>query len=180
MSVRSGILAVLSLGPAYGLQIHGEIEARTDRLGRINVGQIYSTLDRLESRGLVLPAGETDDGLPLYGLTSLGELEMIDWCRHAEPNASWSSMVGQVLMVISLPGHSASALIADYRRQLLAPLGHPGPDALTALADAASSAFASAGLTWLDSVELATREPDALARPLGQLRPRRGRRPTTD
>lgn len=46
------LLAVLRLGKgAYGVPIRREIEERTGR--QVSVGALYSTLDRLESKGYV-------------------------------------------------------------------------------------------------------------------------------
>ncbi|WP_158507133.1 PadR family transcriptional regulator, partial [Subtercola sp. Z020] len=116
MSVRSNILAVLTLGPAYGLQLHAEIEARTDRAGRINVGQIYSTLTRLVEAGLVGSAPRGEDSLPLYELTDAGRREAAAWLGEIGTAApSWAEMVEQVLLVASLPGVSLDALLDDYR-----------------------------------------------------------------
>ena len=53
MSVRDGLLAVLSLGEGYGLQLHSELAARAPHRSPVNVGQIYSTLERLARAGLV-------------------------------------------------------------------------------------------------------------------------------
>jgi DNA-binding PadR family transcriptional regulator len=175
MSVRSGILAVLSLGPAYGSQVHGEIEARTERHGQINVGQIYSTLERLQTRGLVRAEGLTDDGLPLYALTPTGHIEVEAWLREPESAASWADFVSHILMAASLPHAPVSSLIASYRRVLGA--HHAGVDAPRSLAALASARFEEAALDWLDAVEAALEQPDMLARPLGDIRPRRGRRP---
>lgn len=175
MSVRSGILAVLSLGPAYGSQVHGEIEARTERHGQINVGQIYSTLERLQTRGLVDANGLTDDGLPLYALTPSGRVEVEEWLREAESDASWADFVSHVLMAASLPHAPVLALLASYRRLFAAePVA---ADASPSLAALASARFDEAALHWLDAVEAALQQPHTLARPLGDIRPRRGRRP---
>jgi PadR family transcriptional regulator, regulatory protein PadR len=46
------LFAVLRVDDAYGAVIRQEIEARTPR--RISAGAVYTTLDRLESRGLVV------------------------------------------------------------------------------------------------------------------------------
>lgn len=47
------LFAVLHLeGEAYGAAIRGEIEARTGR--RVSAGGVYTTLERLETRGLVI------------------------------------------------------------------------------------------------------------------------------
>jgi DNA-binding transcriptional ArsR family regulator len=53
MSVRHAMLALLSEGPKYGLQLREEFEARTGEVWPLNVGQVYTTLQRLERDGLV-------------------------------------------------------------------------------------------------------------------------------
>jgi len=57
MSVRHALLALLSEGPKYGLQLREEFEARTGEVWPLNVGQVYTTLQRLERDGLVETAG---------------------------------------------------------------------------------------------------------------------------
>ena len=52
------LLALLSEGPKHGLRLQNEFEARTGEVWPLNVGQVYTTLQRLERDGLV----ETDDG----------------------------------------------------------------------------------------------------------------------
>jgi DNA-binding PadR family transcriptional regulator len=44
MSVRHALLALLSEGPKYGLQLREEFEARTGEVWPLNVGQVYTTL----------------------------------------------------------------------------------------------------------------------------------------
>ena len=65
MSVRDGLVAILTLGPAYGLQLHAELARRAPHRGPVNVGQIYSTLDRLSTQRLIASAGVTDAGVAL-------------------------------------------------------------------------------------------------------------------
>ena len=43
VSVRHALLALLSEGPKYGLQLRQEFEARTGEVWPLNVGQVYST-----------------------------------------------------------------------------------------------------------------------------------------
>ncbi|HEV3382400.1 MAG TPA: PadR family transcriptional regulator [Trebonia sp.] len=57
MSVRHAMLALLSEGPKYGLQLREEFEARTGEVWPLNVGQVYTTLRRLERDGLIALAG---------------------------------------------------------------------------------------------------------------------------
>ena len=58
VSVPHALLALLSEGPKYGLRLQSEFESRTGEVWPLNVGQVYTTLQRLERDGLV----ETDDG----------------------------------------------------------------------------------------------------------------------
>jgi DNA-binding PadR family transcriptional regulator len=179
MSVRSGILAVLGESELYGLQLHTELEARTDRVGSINVGQIYSTLERLGTAGLVTVTGSTDDGLPLYGLTTEGRRAADAWLDDPALGgvSAWGDMVFKVLLASSLRGADAGPLLEGYRAawQALPESGDHTPRA-----DAAGLARAHLGraaLAWLDDLE---RMPGGLAglrRPLRDERPRRGRRP---
>ncbi|MDH4147522.1 MAG: PadR family transcriptional regulator, partial [Acidimicrobiia bacterium] len=55
MSIRHGLLALLSEGPKYGAQLRTEFEERTGATWPLNVGQVYTTLSRLERDGLVVP-----------------------------------------------------------------------------------------------------------------------------
>lgn len=191
MSVRTSLLAILTIGPAYGFQLHGELAARTAGRRRVNVGQIYGTLERLVAQAAIESAGTTDDGLPLYRLTSVGRAEAVAWLSGTDSAVGdeWDDLVDRVLIATSLPrtGHAddvdAGTIIAGYRarwatRRNTAPLGGlvTGQDRL---AVAAASALADAALGWLDEVErqLSTCEPGSGERGLSEERPRRGRRP---
>ena len=74
MSVRHALLALLSEGPKYGLQLRQEFEERTGDVWPLNVGQVYTTLQRLERDGLVESDDDGDDG-PQKGfrITAEGE-----------------------------------------------------------------------------------------------------------
>ena len=72
MSVRHALLALLSEGPKYGLQLRQEFEDRTGEVWPLNVGQVYTTLQRLERDGLV---DADDDGAGpqrIFSLTTAG------------------------------------------------------------------------------------------------------------
>ena len=74
------LLAVLRLGPGGGgthaPDIARELEARAGRT--VSRGHLYTTLDRLEDKGLIrwrlAPGGPVRDGLPrrLYSVTAAG------------------------------------------------------------------------------------------------------------
>src|SRR2546429_9998829 len=62
VSVRHALLALLSEGPKYGLQLREEFEAGTGEVWPLNVGQVYKTLGRLERDGLAESEGTGQDG----------------------------------------------------------------------------------------------------------------------
>ncbi|SMH36005.1 Transcriptional regulator PadR-like family protein [Rathayibacter oskolensis] len=116
MSVRDGLLALLTLGPAYGLQLHAELLDRAAHRRRVNVGQIYSTLERLRERGLVAGAGTTDDGLPLHALTDEGRAEATAWLSGdgASAEEDWDDVLDRVLLASSLPGAHLGTVLDAY------------------------------------------------------------------
>ena len=105
MSVRDCLLAIMSLGPQYGLQLHAELTARAPHRAATNVGQIYSTLDRLVRDEKVEAGGQTSDGLPLYQLTASGSQEIMTWLEPegVSRDTAWADLLDLVFMVRSLP-----------------------------------------------------------------------------
>ncbi|WP_172592129.1 PadR family transcriptional regulator [Subtercola boreus] len=185
MSVRSGILAILTLGPAYGLQLHTELEMRTARAQRINVGQIYSTLNRLTDAGLVHPVARDDEAqLPRYSLSPAGLAEARQWIATCGPGKpDWAEMVEHILLVATLPGVDPGPLIVDYTAawgalQRGSELGTgSGGDGVARVAGKADQLLSSAALSWLDDLCASIDRGDIQPHPLSSERPRRGRRP---
>src|SRR5436853_7255920 len=107
MSVRHALLALLSEGPKYGLQLREEFEARTGEVWPLNVGQVYTTLQRLERDGLVASDGDAEDG-PQKGfrITSAGAAELDRWLRTPPDMTSppRDELVIKVLLALGLPG----------------------------------------------------------------------------
>lgn len=79
MSIRHGLLALLCSGPKYGYQLRTEFEAATGTTWPLNIGQVYTTLARLERDGLVAGSGADDDGRVRYEVTDGGRDELRRW-----------------------------------------------------------------------------------------------------
>jgi len=77
MSIKHGLLALLRTEPKYGYQLRGEFEAATGSTWPLNIGQVYTTLSRLERDGLV-EATEAD-GQATYRITAAGRAAVADW-----------------------------------------------------------------------------------------------------
>jgi DNA-binding PadR family transcriptional regulator len=122
MSVRHALLALLSEGPKYGLQLRQEFEARTGDVWPLNIGQVYTTLQRLERDGLV----ESDDGAqegPQKGfrITGDGEVELAHWLRTPPDLTSppRDELVVKVLVAAKAPGVDVHEVIQVHRRYLV-------------------------------------------------------------
>ena len=63
----------------YGARLRAEFEARTGGTWPLNVGQVYTTLARLERDGLVEAVGEDAEGRIAYRLTRAGRAEVARW-----------------------------------------------------------------------------------------------------
>jgi DNA-binding PadR family transcriptional regulator len=79
MSVKQALLALLEEGPMYGYQLRAEFEQRTGATWPLNVGQVYTTLNRLERDGLVEGTGSDDEGHLVYRITDAGRTEVSTW-----------------------------------------------------------------------------------------------------
>jgi DNA-binding PadR family transcriptional regulator len=122
MSVKHALLALLSEGPKYGLQLRQEFEARTGEIWPLNVGQVYTTLQRLERDGFVESEGDGDAG-PQKGfrITADGEQELADWLRTPPDLSSppRDELVIKVLVARRLPGVDVHDVIQVHRRYLV-------------------------------------------------------------
>ena len=122
MSVRHAMLALLSEGPKYGLQLREEFEARTGEVWPLNVGQVYTTLQRLERDGLVESDG-ADEERPQKGfrITAEGEQELARWLRTPPDLSSppRDELVMKVLVALRVPGADVYAVIQAHRRYLV-------------------------------------------------------------
>ena len=78
VSVPHVLLALLSEGPKYGLQLREEFEAGTGEVWPLNVGQVYKTLGRLERDGLAESDGTGQDGPQMRFRISKTDEEPLD------------------------------------------------------------------------------------------------------
>jgi DNA-binding PadR family transcriptional regulator len=122
MSVRHALLALLTEGPKFGLQLREEFEAGTGEVWPLNVGQVYTTLQRLERDGLVESEASGSDGPPkAFRITEAGASELDEWLRTppdltAPPR---DELVIKVLVAMRLPGVDVRDLVQVHRRHLV-------------------------------------------------------------
>jgi len=122
VSVRHALLALLSDGPKYGMQLRDEYEGATGDVWPLNVGQVYTTLQRLERDGLV----ESDDAgaderQKAFRITVNGQTELVDWLQTPPGPSSppRDELVTKVLVALRVPGVDVHSVIQAHRRQVV-------------------------------------------------------------
>jgi DNA-binding PadR family transcriptional regulator len=121
MSVRHAMLALLSEGPQYGLRLREGFEHRTGQVGPWNVGQVDTTLRRLERDGLVESGGGEDGPHRAFRITPDGEQELAIWLRTPPDLSSppRDELVMKVLIAVRMPGTDPHEVIQAHRRYLV-------------------------------------------------------------
>src|SRR5947209_3879773 len=121
MSGRHALLALLSEGPKYGLQLRDEFELRTGEVWPLNVGQVYTTLRRLERDGLVSSddAGETPQ--KGYAITAAGDRELSTWLQTPAVDSPppRDELLIKVLVAARVPGTDVHDVVQVQRRHLV-------------------------------------------------------------
>jgi len=122
MSVRHALLALLSEGPKYGLQLRHEFEERTGEVWPLNVGQVYTTLQRLERDSLVESDNEAEaSAQKSFRLTGAGAAELRSWLRTPPDLSSppRDELVIKVLVATRVPGVDVHDVIQTHRRHVV-------------------------------------------------------------
>jgi DNA-binding PadR family transcriptional regulator len=121
VSVRHAMLALLSEGPKYGLQLREEFEARTGEVWPLNVGQVYTTLQRLERDGLAESDGDGDGPQKAFLITASGREELDSWLRTPPDLSSppRDELVMKVLVALRVPEANIADIIQAHRRYLV-------------------------------------------------------------
>jgi len=118
MSIKFAILALLAAKPRHGYEIKNEFDQRTNHTSPLNIGQVYTPLDRLERDGLCYRGDETPDGRVIATISPKGREEVHQW--FAPPIAPTNPPRNELAIKIALAATSkdidVSALIKDQRR----------------------------------------------------------------
>jgi DNA-binding PadR family transcriptional regulator len=167
MPIRHGILALLQRGPMYGYQLRAQFEDATGATWPLNIGQVYTTLGRLERDGFVEPQPDGDgdgDGKVTYRLTAAGRTELSAWFatpleRRSRPR---DELAIKLAMALTTPGVDVHGVIQTQRSATLRTLreltrlkarADPIADAAWLLVNESMIFQAEAEARWLDHCE---------------------------
>lgn len=119
MSIRQALLALLSEQPRHGYELKSEFDRRTGNSWPLNIGQVYTTLERLERDGLVV-RGETDeDGRIVHHITDDGRLEVQQWFSSAVAlgHPPRNELAIKIALAVTIEGIDITQLIQTQRRE---------------------------------------------------------------
>jgi len=127
--VRLGLLALLDQADMYGYQLKAEYETRTGGVWPLNIGQVYSTLDRLERDRLVATvdhpaeaAGEPPSGREqkYYAITKAGRNALAEWFEETagDDPPPRDELLAKVLLALAGGRDQALAVVTRQRTAL--------------------------------------------------------------
>lgn len=124
MSVKHALLALLEQQPMYGYQLRVEFEQRTGTTWPLNVGQVYTTLTRLERDGLALAEGEDAEGHVVYRITDAGRDEVATWFTTpvARTQPPRDELAIKLALAVTVPGVDVGTVIQQQRSATMAAL----------------------------------------------------------
>src|SRR5262245_19849204 len=182
MSVPHALLALLEQGPKYGLRLQKEFESRTGEVWPLNIGQVYTTLQRLERDGLVEATGEGERSQKRYRITAAGARELSEWLRTppALVPPPRDELVIKVLVSRQVPGIDVHEILQVHRRHVIEVMQRytrikaeaAEDDVPLALVADAELFRLEAIVRWLDAADVRLRQrPTSVEAPLRAIAP---------
>jgi DNA-binding PadR family transcriptional regulator len=122
LSIKFGVLGLMVSGPLHGYEVKTRFEAMLGGTSEVNIGQVYSTLQRLERDGLIEAVGSRGDrGRQQYELTGRGRKALDAWLE--EPEDSPQQLRDEIFLKLLLSERVANgrrpALLLKQRRVFL-------------------------------------------------------------
>jgi DNA-binding PadR family transcriptional regulator len=163
VAVREALLALLAEEPGHGYELKARFERRTAGAWPVNVGQVYTTLGRLERDGLVASDPAAADERRSYRITEAGREAVRSW--YATPLAPDAmprdDLAAKVLLAAEAPDVDLAGVLTTERAAAMGQLQglarlraeragtSPALDGLIEL----YSLRVEADMRWLDAVE---------------------------
>jgi DNA-binding PadR family transcriptional regulator len=160
------VLALLAKEPSYGYQLRARLRQALGPLGgAMNAGQIYVTLGRLETAGLVTSERSTTEAdrpdRKVYGLTATGQQRVAEWLAEVSwPKPDLAEFHLKLIAAATAGLADPVGIVDAQRRELLRRL-HDAQRAAMAEPDGSDAALLVEGivlrlqadLRWLEACE---------------------------
>jgi len=162
--LREALLGLLAAQPRHGYELKSDFEALVGGLWPVNIGQIYTTLGRLERDGYVRAAVVAQATAPdrkVYSLTKTGAKELHRWLEDtAIAELPVKDELFLKLAVCDITGDDPSELLVRHRQELYERLAdlvrlraEADGDRLTSLLLDGLILQLQARVTWIDECE---------------------------
>jgi DNA-binding PadR family transcriptional regulator len=163
--LRFVLLGLLDAEPRYGYELKSVFEQFLGGTWPLNIGQVYTTLTRLEREGLVACQVVPQDSTPdrkVYEVTDAGRAALADWSTGAaEGPVRLRDELYLKVAVLSLSDsgaardaiHAHRAAHLEHLAELVELQDDPGLHPATSLLLEAAMARLEADLRWLDIAE---------------------------
>jgi DNA-binding PadR family transcriptional regulator len=117
MSIKYGLLALLERGPMHGYQLRAAFEESTGGTWPLNIGQVYTTLSRLERDQLVRPLPRSEVGQRPFEITDAGRAELAAWFATPVGRADRprDELAIKLALALTTPGVDVRAVVQTQR-----------------------------------------------------------------
>lgn len=170
MSVKQGLLALLAEEPMGVYRLRKEFEARTGGSWPVNIGQIYTTVQRLERDGLVTRLEDAGDDVDRFQPTDAGREAASAWWRTpvSRGDTGRDELVIKLALAVSADGVDVREIVQAQRTETMRAmrdfarlkarvpaLGEPvtSPELAWSLVLDQHTFAAEAEVRWLDHIE---------------------------
>ena len=122
MSLKHGLMGLLSQKPMTGYDLDKEFNASLGFFWPAQYSQIYAELDKMEKKGWLSSKRVVQEDKPnkrIYSLTTEGKAEFIDWLSTKEADLKTSfSIKSGFLVRLFFAGNSSKTQVLDMMRAL--------------------------------------------------------------
>jgi len=122
LSLKYGVLGLLKGEPLHGYEVKNRFEAMLGGTWEVNIGQIYTTLQRLERDGLVRPIGRRGDrGKLQYELSPEGHKALDQWLAQPDsgPQQLHEDIYVKLLLATRIANGNLQQLLGRQKRAYL-------------------------------------------------------------
>jgi DNA-binding PadR family transcriptional regulator len=121
MSVKHGLLALLAEEPMGVYRLRKEFEARTGGSWPVNIGQVYSTVQRLERDGLVSRLEDDGEDVDRFQVTDTGREAVVAWWRTPvlRGDTGRDELVIKLALAVSADGVDVRDIVQTQRMETM-------------------------------------------------------------
>src|SRR5436853_6378839 len=122
LSLKYGLMGLLREEPLHGYEVKNRFEAMLGGTWEVNIGQIYTTLQRLERDGFVRPVGPRGDrGKLQYELSPQGQKALDQWLGEPDsgPQQLHEDIYVKLLLATRVANGDLQGMLARQKRTYL-------------------------------------------------------------